>query len=59
MARQRVGQSRSFKLLFAIAVVALCFLHLPINGPQTLAAPGSGREATRASLRKVDAVPEN
>ena len=56
MARQRVGQSRCFKLLFAIAVVALCFLHLPINGPQTLAAPG-GREATRASLKKL-MVPE-
>ena len=52
MARQRVGQSR-FKLLVAIAIVVLCFLHLPINGSQTLAVPGSGRETTRASLEKL------
>eukprot|EP00438_Fugacium_kawagutii_P003152 Skav218932 [mRNA] locus=scaffold678:83969:85975:+ [translate_table: standard] len=52
MARQRVGQLRRFKVLVAIATVMLCFLHLPINGSQTLAVPG-GREATRASLKKL------
>ena len=52
MARQRAGQSR-FKLLVAIVIVVLCFLHLPINGSQTLAVPGSGRETTRASLEKL------
>eukprot|EP00438_Fugacium_kawagutii_P015807 Skav218097 [mRNA] locus=scaffold1454:82189:84299:+ [translate_table: standard] len=52
MARQRVGQSRRCKLSLAIVTVVLCFLHLPINGSQTLAAPG-GREATRASLEKL------
>ena len=43
-------------MLFAIAIVVLCFLHLPINGSQTLAVRG-GREATRASLKKL-MVPE-
>ncbi|CAK9067234.1 unnamed protein product, partial [Durusdinium trenchii] len=52
MARQRAGQSR-FKLLVAIVIVVLCFLHLPINRSQTLAVPGSGRETTRASLEKL------
>ena len=52
MARQRAGQSR-FKLLVAIVIVVLCFLHLPISGSQTLAVPGSGRETTRASLEKL------
>ena len=53
MARQRVGQSRRFNLLVAIATVVLCFLHLPINGSQTLAVPGSGTEARRARLEKL------
>ena len=52
MARQRDGQSRRFNLLVAIATV-LCFLHLPINGSQTLAVPGSGAEARRARLEKL------
>ena len=56
MVRQRVGQSRRFKVLVAIATVVLCFSHLPINGSQTLAVPG-GREAARASLKKL-MVPE-
>ena len=53
MARQRLGQSSRFKLII-VATVVLCFLHLPINGSQSLAVPGSGREATeRASLLKL------
>ena len=51
MARQQVG-SRRFKLL-VVATVVLCFLRLPINGSQSLAVPGSGREATRADLLKL------
>ena len=52
MACQQVG-SRRWKLL-VVATVVLCFLHLPINGwRQALAVPGSGREATRASLQKL------
>eukprot|EP00438_Fugacium_kawagutii_P006639 Skav235738 [mRNA] locus=scaffold1686:167142:167762:- [translate_table: standard] len=47
MARQQVG-SRRFKLL-VVATAVLWFWHLPINGSQSLAVPGSGREATRAS----------
>ena len=53
MVRQRVGQSRRFKVLVAIATVVLCFSHLPINGSQTLAVPGSGTEARRARLEKL------
>ena len=54
MARQRDGQSRRFNLLVAIATVVLCFLHLPINGSQTLAVPGSGAGARRARLEKLN-----
>ena len=53
MVRQRVGQSRRFKVLVAIATVVLCFSHLPINGSQTLAVPGSGTETRRARLEKL------